>query len=468
MKHKRIFWLLLAFLLIALVACGGDAAPVEEAPAEEPAAEEPAAEEPAEEMAAVEELTIFWAQWDPADFLAELVKDYEAETGVKINVIQEPWGSFGDVFYTEMAAQGDAYDMVVGDSQWVGTSSSQGHYVDMTDFLNENNLTDSVTEATLTYYGEYPAGSGTYWAFPTEGDANGWAYRKDLFEDADEMAAFEAEYGYPLAPPETMDQLMDIAKFFTRPDEGLYGSAIYTQADYDALTMGFQNMLFSYGGDWSDENFNPDGVINSPEAVAALEFYKELYECCQPPGLSNAFFAEVNDAYIGGQAAMGMNYFAFFPALANPEVSEFADVTGYFVNPAGPGGDQFGSLGGQGISIINFIDDDRKQASFDFIKWFGQDEVQAKWGNLGGYSANKAVLASDEFLNFAPFNPAFAETMGMVKDFYNIPIFGELLRISQDEMGKYVLGGEGTAQEALDAIAEQHAELLRDAGFLTE
>ena len=56
----------------------------------------------------------------------------------------------------------------------------------------------------------------------------------------------------------------------------------------------------------------------------------------------------------------------------------------------------------------------------------------------------------------------------MVKDFYNIPIFGELLRISQDEMGKYVLGGEGTAQETLDAIAEQHAELLRDAGFLTE
>ena len=51
-------------------------------------------------------------------------------------------------------------------------------------------------------------------------------------------AAFEAEYGYPLAVPETWAQLMDIAKFFTRPDEGLYGAAIYTQLDYDALTMG--------------------------------------------------------------------------------------------------------------------------------------------------------------------------------------------------------------------------------------
>jgi multiple sugar transport system substrate-binding protein len=498
MQSKRILLVLVALLMLGLVACGGqaqqavqeaaptvaaaveeaaptvaaaveEAAPTVEAAVEEAVseAEQPAEEEMAE-APAVDELTILWAQWDPADYLAELVKDYEAETGITVNVIQEPWGSFQDLFYTEMAAQGDAYDMVVGDSQWIGTSSSQGHYIDLTGFLNDNNLADTVTEATLTYYGEYPPGSGTYWAFPTEGDANGWAYRMDLFEDPEEMAAFEAEYGYPLAPPETMEQLMDIAKFFTRPDEGLYGTAIYTQADYDALTMGFQDVLFSYGANWSDENWNPEGVINSPEAVAALEYYKELYDCCQAPGLSNAFFNEVNDAYLSGQVAMAMNYFAFFPALANPEISEYADVTGYFVNPAGPNGDQFASLGGQGISVISFIPEDRKQASLDFIKWFAQDDVQAKWGQLGGYSANKAVLASDEFLAVAPYNAAFAQTMGMVKDFYNIPVFGELLRIAQDEVGRYVIGGEGTAQEALDAVAAQHAEILRDAGFLQE
>ena len=78
MKNMRVIWLLLvAVLLVGLVACGGgDTAPAEEEapaaeePAEEPAAEEPAAEEPAEEpaeeMASVEELTILWAQWDPA------------------------------------------------------------------------------------------------------------------------------------------------------------------------------------------------------------------------------------------------------------------------------------------------------------------------------------------------------------------------------------------------------------------
>ena len=29
-----------------------------------------------------QELTIFWAEWDPANYLQELVNEYEAETGV--------------------------------------------------------------------------------------------------------------------------------------------------------------------------------------------------------------------------------------------------------------------------------------------------------------------------------------------------------------------------------------------------
>lgn len=472
MKHtvgKYIFGFLVLFLVVTLMACSGGSSETTSPTATSGAAAPAATTAPeTAPQSNVRELTIFWAQWDPADYLQELVKDYEAETGIKVNVIQEPWGSFGDVFFAEMAAQGTSYDMVIGDSQWLGQATTQGHYVNLTDFMNSENLTNSVTEATLTYYGEYPPGSGTYWAFPTEGDANGWAYRKDLFENPEEMAAFKEQYGYDLAPPETMQQLMDIAKFFTRPEQGLYGSAIYTQADYDGLTMGFQNMLFSFGGDWSDANFNPEGVINSADSVAALEFYKELYECCQPPGMSNAFFAEVNDAFISGQAAMGMNYFAFFPALANPQVNPYAESTGYFVNPAGPNGDHFASLGGQGISIISYISSERQQAARDFIRWFGQNDVQAKWAALGGYSANKEVLASDEFLAVAPFNAAFAETMQIVKDFYNIPVYGELLRVAQDEMGRYVVGGEGTAQQVLDAIAAKHAEILKDGGFLDQ
>ena len=297
--------------------------------------------------------------------------------------------------------------MIVGDSQWLGQGVTQGHYVDMTDFMNSNGITETVTPATLQYYGEYPLGSGKYYAYPTEGDANGWAYRKDLFENPDEMAAFKAKYGYDLAVPETWAQLRDIAEFFTRPDSGLYGVAVYTQDDYDAIVMGYENVLFSYGGDWKDENNNVLGVVNSPEAVAALEFYKELYSFA-PPGTNDAFFQEMNDAFMEGQAAMIMNYFAFFPAL-DSDANQFKDVTGYFAMPAGPNGDRFAALGGQGISVNSYIDDTRKQASLDFIKWFAQEDTQKTWAQYGGYTCNINVLNSEEFLNATPYNPAFAE-----------------------------------------------------------
>jgi multiple sugar transport system substrate-binding protein len=413
----------------------------------------------------ITELTIWWAQWSPADFLQQIGNEYQEATGIAVTVVQTPWGDFYNRVGTEWAAQGTSFDMIVGDSQWVGQAVTQGHYVDMTEFMTSTGIADTVTPATLQYYGEYPQGSGNYYAYPTEGDANGWAYRRDLFEDPEEMAAFEEAYGYPLAVPETWEQLRDIAEFFTRPDDGIYGVGVYTQDDYDAITMGYENVLFSFGADWKDEDNNVFGVVNSEQAVAALELYRELYSFA-PPGTNDAFFQEMNDAFMNGQAAMIMNYFAFFPAL-DSEQNPYQDVTGYFSMPAGPDGDRFAALGGQGISINAYIDEARQQASFDFIEWFATPEVQQRWAELGGYTCNIEVLESEEFLNATPYNRAFAETMTFVKDFWNIPEFGQLLEPTQRYLSGYVVAGQyDEAQEALDLMAEEHDAILVEAGYL--
>src|SRR4029077_17307789 len=149
----------------------------------------------------------------------------------------------------EFAAKGDAYDMVVGDSQWLGAGSTQGHYADLTDFFNKHHLDTLLLPATAFGYAEYPIGSQKYWAIPLEGDANGWAYRKDWFEDPKEKEAFKAKYGYELKVPETWAQLRDIAEFFYRPKEKRYGLTIYTDNSYDALVMGVMNTVFGYGGE---------------------------------------------------------------------------------------------------------------------------------------------------------------------------------------------------------------------------
>ena len=67
-----------------------------------------------------------------------------------------------------------------------------------------------------------------------------------------------------------------------------------------------KNSIFSYGGELGDVGtFQVEGILNSPQAVQALEDYKRLFSYT-PPGWSKAFFVENNQAITEGLAAMSM------------------------------------------------------------------------------------------------------------------------------------------------------------------
>ena len=402
-----------------------------------------------------QELTIFWAEWDPANYLQELVNDYEAETGVKVTVETTPWSDFQTKTFAELNAKGDAYDMVVGDSQWLGAASTGGHYVDMTSFVKDKGIDKSFVPATLQYYSLY---GDKYWSIPLEGDANGWAYRKDWFEDPTEMANFKAKYGYDLAVPKDFKQLTDIAEFFTRPDQNRYGVALYTQTSYDAMAMGLEQTIFTYGGDLGDYTNNTvEGILNSDKNVEALKAYRKLYTFT-PPNWTQSFFAENNQAFTEGLVAMNMNFFAFFPALANEATNPFAKSTGYFANPPGPNGDQHAALGGQGISVISYSKN--QEESMKFLEWFIRDDVQQKWADLGGYTCSSAVLNSEAFLNATPYNQAFADSMKIVKDFWAVPVFADMLFQMNDALHPYITTGEGDPKALLDGLAATWTKTL--------
>ncbi|MGH9809963.1 MAG: ABC transporter substrate-binding protein, partial [Terriglobia bacterium] len=354
--------------------------------------------------------------------------------------------------FTEFNAHGDAYDLVVGDSQWLGAGSSGGHYVDLTSFFKKHNVAKSMAAATVAGYAEYPPGSKKYWAVPLEGDANGWAYRKDWFEDPKEMAAFKAKYHYALGVPKDYTQLRDIAEFFYRPSEKRYGVALYTDNTYDALAMGVEQTIFSFGGSLGNySTYKVRGVVNSKQNIEALKWYKELYKFT-PPGWGKVFFQEDNQAITEGLAAMSMNFFAFFPALANPATNKNAAGTGFFANPAGPGGKhRFAALGGQGVSVVSYSK--KRAQAFKWLEWFVRDDVQQRWAELGGYTCNQKVLSSTKFREATPYNEAFYQSMLMVKDFWATPEYATLLEQMNKRLHPFIVGGKGTAEAALNGLA---------------
>jgi multiple sugar transport system substrate-binding protein len=413
------------------------------------------------------ELTLCWAAWDPANALVELSKDFEAQSGIKMNFEFVPWPNFADRMLNELNSGGQLCDLLIGDSQWIGGSAENGHYVKLNDFFDAEGISmDDFAPATVYAYSTWPKGTPNYYALPAMGDANGWFYRKDWFARPEIQAEFKEKYGRDLAEPKTQKELLEIAQFFQgREIDGqtVYGASIFTERGSEGITMGATGALYAWGFKYENTpgSYDMEGAVNSPAAVEALEFYKELYKTATPPGYDNAYMEQSLDAFKSGQVAMAMNWFAFFPGLyADPNTG--GDKIDFFVNPAQ--NQPASTLGGQGISVVSYTDN--MDGALAYIKWFAQPDVQKKWWSMGGYSCHKAVLEDPNFVNTAPFAGDFLEAMGAVQDFWQEPAYASLLLAMQERLHNYVVADQGTAQEALDGLIADWTEVFEDEGKL--
>jgi multiple sugar transport system substrate-binding protein len=413
------------------------------------------------------ELTLCWAAWDPANALVELSKDFEAKSGNTMKFEFVPWPNFADRMLNELNSGGKLCDLMIGDSQWIGGAAENGQYIKLNDFFDKEGIKmDDFIPATVVGYAEWPKNTPNYWALPAFGDVVGWTYRKDWFSRPELQAEFKQKYGRDLAVPKTFAELKDIAEFFQgRNIDGktVYGAAIYTERGSEGITMGVMDVLYSFGFEYGNPKkaYELDGFVNSPDAVKGLEYYKALYDCCTPPGHSDAYMSEDIDAYKSGQVALQMNFAFTWPGI-HVDANVGGDKSGYFPNPAGPTGIQFAQLGGQGISVV--AASDKQKEALDYIKWFAQPEIQKKWWSLGGYSALRSVVEDPGFATSQPYAQTFLDSMAIVKDFWAEPSYASLLQASQKRFHDYVVAKQGTAQDALNGLSEDWKAIFEDEG----
>jgi multiple sugar transport system substrate-binding protein len=416
-------------------------------------------------------IKILWAEWRPSDALAELGREYQAKTGVHVQVIKKSWeGAFGDAVFSEFRNRDDNYDIIIGDSQWLGLGVVGKHYLELTDWLKQSLPVDRLEPAALKWYCEYPKGAARYYAVPCEADAMAWAYRKDLFEDPAHKAGFAAFLArekvtpaFPLAPPATWEQLRLIARYFKQAVPGMAGLVMPTSRKYDMATMGFEPVLWAFGGDFGDYETSKV-TIDSPATVDALRFFSDLLGSTSPGG-RNMGYSEVAAEYIAGRAAMACNFMAFFPALTHPgEDPDFYDKTGFFNSPGHVGADgklrRAAALGGQGMSINAHISPQRQERAKDFLKWFSGSEAQREWAAKGGFTADKTVLATEAFRRAAPYNPLFEEAFQLMRDFWAVPEYDDMMKACQREFCAVFQDGADPAEAARQVQAE-HEAILR-------
>jgi multiple sugar transport system substrate-binding protein len=408
-------------------------------------------------------LTFIWHAGDRANLLQKIARQYTDETGVEIKAVLPPMtNEWYQRIADEFARKGSAFDLVVFDSQNMSEFASQGHVIRLNDLLkrSRNISAADFDPSALKRYAEYPEGSENIYALPINQDCMGLVYRRDLFDDPKEKAAFKAKYGYDLAVPETYDQLRDIAEFFTRPDQKLFGIALYGSEDYDACTSAFLNLFWSFGAElWDPKTSKAEGYINSPRAKKALAFFKSLFAFA-PPEFQDAYVPKVNKAVKGGQVATAIQWYYFFnelladtappPRLAFAALPDEKDAAGKM--------HRFVMVGGQGVSISNYSK--HKEEAWKFLEWFMSRPQQWKWVEGGGMTGVAAILKDSKFLAATPPNKTFPFSMSLTKDYWHLPTYPQLLQSLQHYVHAAITG-QLSPDEALEACAAEQGRILQ-------
>jgi len=416
---------------------------------------------------AEETLTFVWHAGTCADAIVDISKDYP-DKNVKIVPALVPYGpEWHNKIASEFAIKGDGFDFAMWDSQSTAEFAGAGHAYSINKVFEQSKVlkADLFEPASLARYGEYPDGSGQYWGLPVNQDAYGFMYRKDLFEDPAEKAAFQKKYGYELAVPQTYQQARDIAEFFTRPEKGLYGWGQMGGREYDFCTTASNSFMWSFGGElYNPETYEVQGYLNSPASVDGVQFYVDMFKF-GPPGSGNWGWDEVNAAFQQGQLAMAMQWYYFNSSNADPKVSKFANVTGFGNLPGAIGRDgkfrrQF-SVGGQGMGINTYSK--KIPTLIKFMEWYFQPEQQMRYARIC-QTGLKEVLDNPEWQNLNAYNKYFTTALKYTNDYWHLPEYPILLDQLQEEVS-LAISGKKTVKQALDDAAKKHERTLQRAGY---
>lgn len=400
----------------------------------------------------------------PLEALIQMKTNFEKETSIKVEVEAMGYDTMAERATLDLTSQTGRYDILLQNPETWGKFAAQGLLYPITDRFRNNpklhnpslkpddQLFDKAWK-NLAWY------NGTSYGYPFASLTMVLCYRADLMNDPTEKAKFKEKYGYELSVPQTWEQYRDIAKFFTRPNEGLYGTGLQAKR-HASLWQEWINFAYSFGGGVLErENAWEYGpiIINSPGSVKATEFYKSLV-AFSPPGTLEYTWDDQLAVIQQGKVFMGIVWADVLSAIENPKDSKVAGKMGYAPPPAGKGG-RVAQLSGMAYLIPTTSK--HPDAAYLFIEWMLLPENQIAQTLAGGFSGYKAVY-EDSRLKKLPYAKAVLETLGAgIAMRGTIPeegAIGEKIQIGLSE----ILHNDKTVQEGLDWIAVEMKKILGD------
>ena len=392
--------------------------------------------------------------------LAPIVGEFEKLTGAKVQIDMFPYPGLIDKIVIEASANNPSYQLMWIDSPWVGVLGESGALEDLTDLV-QRDAAEIHLDDIIPIQLQENSWQGRLLAFPASGMIWHQNYRKDLYDNATEKAAFKTKYGYDLAPAKDWKQFTDIAQFFTRKagdkmagktlKKDFYGNAQAYSRVAGAITHDFFPMMRSFGGQY----WNPETglcAMDSTAALKAAEVMKGLIPYNPPDYLGLMW--DIRTGYMErGETAQSGYWSVRTVRLTNPKEAVLPTVgeAGYAPSPTGDGMAQPTMTGALSFGINSKSSKKEKEAAWAFIKWGTSRDMMRRFAEEGsGVSMfHKSILSDKKLQKRYPYYKVLLASQENAKRRIFHPFYADVEEVFGVELNKYMAGETKSAQTAL-------------------
>ncbi len=291
----------------------------------------------------------------------------------------------------------------------------------------------------------YNTAGGKLWTMPFNNSMPVLYCNKDLFKAA------ELD---PEKPPETWDQLVEVAKALTKDTDG-DGQVDQWGFNTTSSTHWYLSAIILQNDGRIINDDETRVLYDGPEAVEVLEFWGELVNMhkVMPPAQHRGAEGD----FLAGKLGILMKSSAGLPGILEeaPFEVEVAMLPAKKTRVA--------PIGGASLVIVKG-EEAKMNAAWEFVKWLTSPENSNYWAmNTGYIPIYKGALETPEMQRFLKDNPLYKTVIEQLEYSYGIPVFAEL-GTSDTELRKAVEKvelGTATPKEALEAAAEVVNKALR-------
>jgi len=300
----------------------------------------------------------------------EVIDDFQQHhPGTRIRLVDGPpaTDTREDMYSTSFLSGDSAYDIVYCDVTWTPKFAAAGWLLDLTGRPSATDEADFL-EADLRA-GMY---GGKLYRIPAFTDAGVLYYREDLID----------------RPPETFDELVELSKRFESSTR--YGF-LWQGKQYEGLVAVFLETLWGFGGDWIDAP-RKKVVLDSPEAVQAVDFLRNSLGTISPPAVTTYIEEDTRILFQNGKSVFLRNWpYVWFLIQ---RTSRTAGRVGMAPPVHAPGHASASVLGGWGFAISRFTRN--PELAWQFVDFVTRPAQLARiQSRLGRIPARKQLVPAE-------------------------------------------------------------------------